>query len=81
MAPDGFHVEGVVVIAPGGVEEFLADGVIVLYNLRKGDVRQSALEVLKMRGASHTKKIIAMQIVSGKGVEVYPEQEVFEGIT
>jgi len=64
-----------------GVEEFLADGVIVLYNLRKGDVRQSALEVLKMRGASHTKKIIAMQIVSGKGVEVYPEQEVFEGIT
>jgi KaiC/GvpD/RAD55 family RecA-like ATPase len=52
----------------------------VLYNLRKGDVRQSAIEVLKMRGAGHKKKVVAMQIISGTGIEVYPEQEVFGGL-
>lgn len=59
-----------------GVEEFLADGVIVLYNIRRGNVRENAIEVLKLRGAKHQKKIVAMQITS-KGIEVYPEQEVF----
>lgn len=62
-----------------GVEEFLADGVIVLYNIRRGDVRESAVEVLKMRGAKHLKKIVAMQITD-KGIVVYPEQEVFGGL-
>jgi KaiC/GvpD/RAD55 family RecA-like ATPase len=59
-----------------GVEEFLADCVIVLYNIRKGDIRESAIEVLKLRGGKHQKKIIAMQITD-KGMFVYPEQEVF----
>jgi circadian clock protein KaiC len=67
------------VFSPSGVEEFLADGVIVLYNIRKGDIRESAIEVLKMRGAKHKKKIVAMQI-TGRGIEVYPDQEVFSGI-
>lgn len=62
-----------------GVEEFLADGVIVLYNIRRGDVRERALEVLKMRGANHLKKIVAMQITE-KGIVIYPEQEVFGGL-
>ena len=60
-----------------GVEEFLSDGVIVLYNIRKGNVRENSLEVLKMRGDKHQKKIVAMQIIDKKGIEVYPEQEVF----
>lgn len=62
-----------------GVEEFLADGVIVFYNLKRGDVRENAIEVLKMRGEKHQKKIVAMQI-TGQGIVVYPEQEVFGGI-
>ncbi len=66
-----------VIFSKSGVEEFLADGVIVLYNIRRGDVRESAIEVLKMRGTSHKKKIVAMQILSGTGIEVFPEQEVF----
>lgn len=66
--------------SPTGVEEFLADGVIVLYNIRKGDLRENAIEVLKMRGAKHKKKIVAMGIVSGVGVEVYPKQEIFSEI-
>ena len=60
-----------------GVEEFLADGVIVLYNIRKGNIRENGIEVLKMRGAKHEKKIVAMQIIEGKGIEVFPQQEVF----
>lgn len=66
-------------LTKSGVEEFLADGVIVLYNVRHGNIRESALEVLKLRGAEHQKKIVAMQILSGKGIVVYPEQEVFGG--
>lgn len=62
-----------------GVEEFLADGVIVLYNFKRGDIRENAIEILKMRGEKHQKKIVAMQITE-KGVIVYPEQEVFGGI-
>jgi KaiC/GvpD/RAD55 family RecA-like ATPase len=62
-----------------GVEEFLADGVIVLYNIKRGNVRESAIEILKMRGEKHQKKIVAMQI-SNNGITVYPEQEVFGGL-
>lgn len=68
------------IFSPTGVEEFLADGVIVLYNIRKGDIRENAIEVLKMRGTKHVKKIVAMQVVSRVGIEVYPEQQVFAKI-
>lgn len=60
-----------------GVEEFLADGVIVIYNLRKGDRRESAIEILKMRGAKFQKKVVVMEIVEGNGIVVYPTQKVF----
>ncbi len=62
-----------------GVEEFLADGVIVFYNLKRGDIKENAIEVLKMRGENHRKKIVAMQI-NDKGIVVYPDQEVFTGL-
>lgn len=62
--------------SPSGVEEFLADGVIVMYNFRKGDVREKGIEVLKMRGASHKRNMAAMQI-SDNGIRVYPDQSVF----
>lgn len=62
-----------------GVEEFLADGVVVLYAIKHGNTRENAIEILKLRGAAHQKKIVAMQI-TGKGIVVYPEQEVFSEI-
>ncbi|MEE9323878.1 MAG: ATPase domain-containing protein [Candidatus Aenigmarchaeota archaeon] len=68
------------IFSPTGVEEFLADGVVVFYNLRKGDIRENAIEVLKLRGAKHEKKVVAMQIIDEKGIVVYPEQEVFGGL-
>ncbi|MFH1066033.1 MAG: ATPase domain-containing protein, partial [Nanoarchaeota archaeon] len=60
-----------------GVEEFLADGVIVIYAIKLNDIRENAIEVLKMRGVNHQKKIVAMRVIEKKGVEVYPEQEVY----
>ena len=64
------------IYSSSGIEEFLADGVIVLYAIKQENIRENALEVLKLRGAKHQKKIVAMQITD-KGIEVYPEQEVF----
>lgn len=60
-----------------GIEEFLADGVIVMYNVRRGNVRERAVEILKMRGAKHKEQIVALRIEAGKGLIVYPEEEIF----
>ena len=57
----------------------MADGVIVFYNFRKGTTRETAIEVLKMRGEEQQKKLVAMKITD-KGVEVYPEKEVSTSI-
>jgi KaiC/GvpD/RAD55 family RecA-like ATPase len=66
--------------SPTGAEEFLADGVIVLYSIMKGDIRENAIEVLKMRGAGHRKRVVAMRVTGGSGVEVFPKQEIFSDI-
>ena len=60
-----------------GVEEFLSDGVIAFYNIRKGNIRVSATEIIKMRSVSHKKRIVPFNIISGKGMEVYPTEEIF----
>jgi circadian clock protein KaiC len=60
-----------------GVEEFLADAVIVFYNIRNKNTRLNALEVLKVRGTSHNKKIVPFKIMSDKGIIVYPTEEAF----
>lgn len=64
------------IFSPTGVEEFLADGVIVFYNFRKNNIRETAIEILKMRGDKHQKKIVSMKC-GDKGIEVYPDKEVF----
>jgi KaiC/GvpD/RAD55 family RecA-like ATPase len=58
-----------------GIEEFLADGIIVLYNIQRGDRRENAIEVLKMRYSNHQKKIFAMEITSD-GMKIYPDRQV-----
>jgi circadian clock protein KaiC len=57
-------------------EEFLSDGIITLYNARRGNIRENAIEILKIRGAQHEKKTVAMQITEN-GIVVFPEQEIF----
>ncbi|UCF12866.1 MAG: AAA family ATPase [Thermoplasmatales archaeon] len=58
-----------------GIEEFLADGIIVLYNIQKGNERENAVEILKMRYSEHQKKIFAMEITK-EGIKIFPEKQV-----
>jgi circadian clock protein KaiC len=67
------------VFSPTGVEEFLADGVVVIYNIRRQNTRENAIEVLKMRGAKHQKKIVSMNITE-KGIVINPNKEVYSEI-
>jgi KaiC/GvpD/RAD55 family RecA-like ATPase len=60
-----------------GIEEFLADGVIVMYYVRKGSSRQRAIEVLKLRGAPHLNRIIPFNITR-RGIVIRAEERVFE---
>jgi len=59
-----------------GIEEFVADGVIRLYTLRRGDVRQNALEIVKLRSSDHSKKMVPYK-VTGRGVEIFQKEQVF----
>jgi len=58
------------------VEEFEVDAVILIYNIRKGDVRERALEIFKMRATKHSAKIFPMTITND-GMMIYPDQTVF----
>ena len=50
-----------------GIEEFLGDGVIVLYNVKVGQTRKRALEILKMRCCNHSKNLMPYNLTT-KGV-------------
>lgn len=56
--------------------EYLADSLLAIYSIRKGDVREMALEILKMRGTAHSKKLAPMKI-SKEGIVLYPDQPFF----
>jgi KaiC/GvpD/RAD55 family RecA-like ATPase len=57
-----------------GVEEFLADGVIVLYNMKKDGKRENALEILKLRSSRHKKGLIPYTF-SKNGLDIMPKQQ------
>lgn len=59
-----------------GIEEFLADGVVVFYNIKIHNIREKALEILKLRSSNHEKKIVPYKIASN-GIEIYIDQELF----
>src|SRR5579872_2730913 len=54
-----------------GIEEFIADGVVVLYFSRVGGLRVRGIEVRKMRGTSHKEGIFPLKI-GDSGVVVFP---------
>lgn len=60
-----------------GVEEFLADGVIALYHIRKENVRVRGVEIIKLRGVKHVEKLVPFDITANKGIVAYPEEEIF----
>ncbi len=55
-----------------GIEEFVADNVVLLRNVREHAFRRRTVEVLKMRGAMHHKGDVPFTVVSGEGVVVLP---------
>ena len=59
-----------------GEIQFEADGVILLYFIKEQNIRKRAMEILKMRGTKHAKRIFPMDITSN-GVEILPSGAVF----
>jgi KaiC/GvpD/RAD55 family RecA-like ATPase len=59
-----------------GVEEFITDVLIILYNIRKENVRVRAVEILKSRGMSHETKLVPFEITK-TGIVVHPEGKVY----
>ncbi len=53
-----------------GVEEFLADTVIVLYNMKIDGERENALEILKMRSSGHEKRMVPY-VITKNGIEIF----------
>ncbi len=59
-----------------GVENFVTEGTIALYYKRMENVRVRSLEIFKMRGSDHSKKIHPYEITTD-GVVVHPHEEVY----
>ncbi len=55
-----------------GVEEFVADNVIILRNILEEEKRRRSIEILKFRGAGHQKGEYPFSIVPGKGLAFIP---------
>lgn len=55
-----------------GVEEFVADNVIILRNVLEGEKRRRTLEILKFRGTTHHKGEYPYTILPLQGIVVIP---------
>ncbi len=63
-----------------GVEEFVADGVIVLYYMKRNNIYIRAMTIRKMRSTNHSQKVHPVEIKRPGGVMIYPFEEVFTEI-
>ncbi|HLC45471.1 MAG TPA: ATPase domain-containing protein [archaeon] len=59
-----------------GLEEFIADGVILLYHTQVATIFVRTIAVMKMRGTEISEKLSPMKITSN-GIQVLAEEEVF----
>jgi circadian clock protein KaiC len=57
-----------------GVEEFISDGVIVLYYSRIGGNRMRGIEVRKLRSSSHKEGVFPL-VIGNFGLKAYPSQK------
>ena len=71
--------EGSMDLSRYGMEEFVVDGVLVLYLQRQGEQFMPGIVIRKMRGTDHEKSIKLYKITN-KGVMVYPEETMFTNI-
>lgn len=59
-------------IARYGVEEFVADNVIILRNVLEAEKRRRTVEILKFRGTTHQKGEYPFTIIPDEGIVVIP---------
>jgi KaiC/GvpD/RAD55 family RecA-like ATPase len=64
-------------ISREGVEEFVSDGVIMLYMDKKENIFNRAVSVRKMRATNHSLRIHPLKIMRPGGIIVYPNEETF----
>lgn len=72
--------EGEIELSPYGIEEYIADAVIILYYAKKGSSFIRAMTIRKMRATKHSTKIHPIEIRRGEGIVVYPTEEVFSTV-
>ncbi len=67
---------GAEIYSKGGIEEFLADGVIIMYNFMVKEKRERTLEIIKLRFSDHVKKLVPFKITkNGIVIEQYKAVE------
>ena len=71
--------EGTLDLSRHGIEEFIVDGVIALFQLRQGDKFIPGIVVRKMRGTDHERGIRLFKITKN-GIVVYPNETMFTDI-
>lgn len=59
-------------IARFGVEEFVADNVVILRNVLESEKRRRTMEILKLRGTTHQKGEFPFTIIPGEGIIAIP---------
>jgi circadian clock protein KaiC len=59
-------------VARFGVEEFIADNVIILRNVLEGENRRRTIEILKFRGTDHQKGEYPLTIAHDRGIVALP---------
>jgi circadian clock protein KaiC len=59
-------------IARYGVEEFVADNVVILRNALEDEKRRRTIEIMKFRGTSHQKGEFPFTIITNRGIVVIP---------
>jgi len=58
--------------------EFIMDSVVKLYNVKQGESRVRALEIYKMRGTNHSKKIHSITMEPDRGMVVHEQSVLLE---
>ncbi|RME52264.1 hypothetical protein D6783_05400 [Candidatus Woesearchaeota archaeon] len=71
--------EGSFEVSTYGIEEFIADGVVALYNIRRGATFVPGIVVRKLRGSDHDREIRLVKVTE-KGVVVFPEETLFTDV-
>ncbi|MFH1682919.1 MAG: ATPase domain-containing protein [Candidatus Woesearchaeota archaeon] len=71
--------EGTMKLSRYGIEEFIVDGVVVLYLIRQGNLFVPGIVIRKMRGSNHDKEIRVYKIADD-GVTVYPSETMFGNV-